>query len=155
MIHKIKKHSKKYLHEITTYGVWGIAWGSVFISLYYSEIQQLAPCNLCWWQRILMYPLAILTTVAILKKEFKQIAFYVLPFSVIGSIVSFYHSLLQWGVVKEEVLSCSATSGVSCADPEYIFWIITIPFGAFMAFFGVIILSLASIFAPKFLLKDL
>lgn len=154
MITKIKHHSKKYLHEITTYGIWAISWGGVFTSLYYSEIAGLAPCALCWWQRIILYPLAIITTVAVLKKEFKQIAFYVLPFGVIGMIVSFYHSLLQWGIVEEKVLNCSADAGISCADPEYIFWIITIPFGAFLAFTAITLLSLASIYAPKFLLKD-
>ena len=154
MIKKAMHHSKKYLHEITTYGVWAIAWASVFISLYYSEIVKLAPCDLCWWQRIIMYPLAVITTVAILKKEFKQVSYYVLPFGVIGSFISLYHSLLQWGIIKEEVLNCSARSGISCADAEYIFGFITIPFGAFLAFVTITLLSLASIYAPKFLLKD-
>jgi disulfide bond formation protein DsbB len=154
MIKKAMHHSKKYIHEISTYGVWAISWASIFISLYYSEIEKLAPCDLCWWQRIIMYPLAILTTVAVLKKEFKQISYYVLPFGVIGCIVSFYHSLLQWGIITKDVISCSASSGVSCSDPEYILGLITIPFGAFLAFLGITLLSLASIYAPKFLLKD-
>lgn len=153
MIKKAFHHSKKYLHEITTYGVWAVAWASVLISLYYSEIQELPPCDLCWWQRILMYPLAIITTTAVVRKEFKQVAYYILPFGVLGSLISFYHSLLQWGVIEETSVTCSA-NGISCADPETIFWFVTIPFGSFLAFGFITLLSLASIYAPKFLLKD-
>ncbi|HDX9707084.1 TPA: disulfide bond formation protein B, partial [Bacillus thuringiensis] len=51
-----------------------IAWAVSFIatcgSLYLSEILKFEPCNLCWYQRIFMYPLVILLGVAIIKKDY-------------------------------------------------------------------------------------
>lgn len=114
--------------------------GSIFGSLYFSEIEKLPPCLLCWWQRIFMYPIAFIMSVAILRKDTKAI-YYVMPLSIIGVIAAFYHSLLQWGVIKEDVLDCSVNAAVSCTDVQ-INWLgfITIPFMSFVAFAGVNIL---------------
>ena len=42
-----------------------IAWAAsviaMFGSLYFSEIRQYEPCELCWYQRIVMYPVCHLT----------------------------------------------------------------------------------------------
>ena len=38
-------------------------------SLYYSEIAGFVPCTLCWYQRILMYPLVIISLVGILRQD--------------------------------------------------------------------------------------
>src|SRR5580704_12739453 len=46
-----------------------VAFLSVAGSLFYSEIAQFQPCLLCWWQRIFLYPQAILLLVAIIKKD--------------------------------------------------------------------------------------
>jgi disulfide bond formation protein DsbB len=140
-----KKHA-----EYATYIVWAISWGSVFGSLYFSEIAGYVPCALCWWQRLLIYPLAIFSTVAIIRKDYKSFAYYVLPFGVIGVITSFYHSLLQWGVIEHNVLDCSAGGAVSCSDPEImVFGFITIPFLAFLSFGAITLASLGSIILSK------
>jgi disulfide bond formation protein DsbB len=125
------------LDQSADYIVWAIATASLFGSLYFSEVMNLAPCMLCWWQRIFMYPLAILMSVAILRKD-RAIAYYVLPMSVLGTLLGFYHSLLQWGIVKETVLDCSANAAVSCSNAQ-INWLgfITIPFMSFLAFAGI------------------
>lgn len=142
------------IDKIAAYGTWAIAWASVFGSLYFSEIEKMPPCDLCWWQRILMYPLALITTTAILRKDFKTLAYYVVPFGVLGSIVALYHSLLQWGIIEHNVLDCSVSSGVSCSDPEVIFWFVTIPFASFLGFAAITVLSLASIFSSKIFVKS-
>ena len=72
--------------------------------------------------------------------------YYVLPFGVLGFIVSLYHSLLQWGVIEKNILDCTAT-GVSCSKPEIeIFGFITIPFLSFLAFTALTIVSGISIY---------
>lgn len=140
-----KKHA-----EYATYVVWVISWASVFGSLYFSEIAGYVPCALCWWQRLLIYPLAIFSTVAIIRKEFSQFVYYALTFGVFGLIISFYHSLLQWGIIEHNVLDCSAGGAVSCSDPEImLLGFITIPFLAFLAFAAVTFVSAASIFIAK------
>lgn len=131
----------KKLDDIGDYLVWAIATGSVFGSLYFSEVLNLPPCMLCWYQRILMYPLAIILSVAILRKD-RAVAYTVLPFSVLGTVIAFYHSLLQWGVIKEALLDCSANAAVSCSDVQINwFGFMTIPFMAFVSFLAITVLA--------------
>lgn len=144
------KNWKNYINEYGTYFVWIVSWASIFGSLYFSEIKNFVPCELCWWQRLLIYPLAIFATVAIFKKDYKNFMYYVLPFGIIGLVVSFYHSLLQWGIVEHNVLDCSEGAAVSCSDPEImLFGFITIPFLAFLSFLAITVVSALGIFANK------
>lgn len=133
--------------EYATYAVWLISWAGVFGSLYFSEIAGFIPCELCWWQRLLVYPLALFSTVAIFRKDYKSFAYYSLPFGLIGIIASLYHSLLQWGVIEHNILDCSEGAAVSCSNPEImIFGFITIPFLAFLSFVGITLVSAVSIY---------
>lgn len=135
----------KKIYQANLYITWGIAAGALFGSLVLSEIAKLPPCDLCWWQRVCMYPLVFILTVGILKKD-KQVAYYVLPLSILGLIVSFYHTLLQWGIINVSVTSCSLTSAVSCAKAQ-INWLgfITIPFMSMVCFLVITILMFASL----------
>jgi disulfide bond formation protein DsbB len=144
---KIKNNIRIHFYEYVVYLVWAVSWGSIFGSLYFSEIAGYIPCELCWWQRLLMYPLALLSTVAIIRKDYSTVPYYVMPFAVIGVIASAYHSLLQWGVIEHNVLNCSEGSAVSCSDPE-IMWLgfITIPFLAFVSFATIAVFTGISIY---------
>lgn len=136
--------------EYATYIIWFIGWASIFGSLYFSEIRKFVPCELCWWQRLLIYPLAILATVAIVRKDYKNVAYYALPFGVIGMLMSAYHSLLQWGIIEHNLLDCSERAAVPCSNPEImVFGFITIPFLAFVAFTVVTAVSSISIYLSK------
>lgn len=118
--------------EIVSYITWFQALMAMFGSLFYSEIMHLAPCILCWYQRILMYPLVVIVAVAILKKD-KNLPYFVLPFSIIGSLFALFHYLLQMGIIPDAIAPC--TAGISCTDRfiEY-FGFITIPFLSLCAF---------------------
>lgn len=101
-------------------------------SLYYSEIKNYTPCTLCWYQRILMYPLVILITVGILKKD-KHLDHYILPMSILGTLVAFYHVLLQKGILPETIAPC--VIGASCLTKHVgYFGFITIPVMSLTAF---------------------
>ena len=75
-----------------------IAWAAsviaMFGSLYFSEIRQYEPCELCWYQRIVMYPFVIILGIAYIKKDY-QISFYSMVLSAIGGCISLYHYSLQ------------------------------------------------------------
>lgn len=62
-------------------------------SLYFSDVLGLIPCLLCWYQRILMYPLVIILAVGILRRD-RNLPFYVLPVALFGGTISLYHYLL-------------------------------------------------------------
>ncbi|MGG1572960.1 disulfide oxidoreductase [Fictibacillus sp. NRS-1165] len=105
---------------------------AVIGSLYFSEVLHYIPCTLCWYQRILMYPLAVILGVAFYTHD-SRIARYVLPLSGLGVIVSGYHIALQKIPALQEFEVC--TSGVPCSQ-DYINWLgfVTIPMLAFAAF---------------------
>ncbi|MCM3568256.1 disulfide oxidoreductase [Neobacillus mesonae] len=101
-------------------------------SLYFSEVMHFVPCTLCWYQRIFMYPLAIILGIAVYRND-TGISKYVLPISVIGLLISGYHTLLQKIPAMKQFEMC--TSGVPCSQ-DYLNWFgfITIPLLAFVAF---------------------
>lgn len=120
---------------VMQYGMY-ISWLQAIIatgsSLYLSEVLQWTPCILCWYQRILMYPLVIIILVGIYIKD-KLLPYYVLALSIPGALMALYHYLLQKGVLPQEIAPC--TLGASC-EREYIGWFgfITIPLLSFAAF---------------------
>lgn len=101
-------------------------------SLYFSEVQHFIPCTLCWYQRIFMYPLVIILGTAVYRND-KEIYKYVLPLSIVGMLISGYHTLLQKVPYIQQFEMC--TTGVPCSK-DYINWLgfITIPLLAFIAF---------------------
>ncbi len=112
--------------------IWVVSLTATLGSLYFSEIRGYEPCTLCWYQRILMYPIVIMTTVAYIQKNAK-IAVTTAVFSCIGAATSLYHYSLQ----KLDFLHDSAPScGVVPCTGQYINWLgfITIPFLALTAF---------------------
>lgn len=129
------------------YLAWGIALVATVGSLYFSEILMYIPCELCWYQRIFMYPLVIIIGIAAVKKDFKQVI-YILPMSVIGTLMAFYHYLIQ-------KLPALAESGASCGiipcNFQYMNWLgfITIPFLAFIAFLAITVISVLILKASK------
>lgn len=113
-----------------------LAWFQALIatlgSLFFSEIMQLTPCVLCWYQRITMYPLLLILTVGILLRD-QRLRFYVLPLSLIGLAIAVYHNLLYYKVIPESIAPC--TAGVSCTTRQIEwFGFITIPLMALTAF---------------------
>lgn len=100
-------------------------------SLYYSEVAGFIPCTLCWYQRILMYPLTLIILVGIFKQD-EYLPNYVLPFSILGMGVSTYHYLIEKGVLEQ---STSCAVGVPC-NVSWVnyFGFITIAFMALTAF---------------------
>lgn len=108
-----------------------IAWVATCGSLFFSEVLGWLPCVLCWYQRILMYPLALILTIGILRRD-ERLHLYVLPFSLFGACISLYHYLL----VKTDWLPPPpCVAGIPCTV-EYLNWLgfINIPFLALTAF---------------------
>jgi disulfide bond formation protein DsbB len=121
--------------------LWGYELWAAFVvaavatggSLFFSEIAGFVPCELCWYQRICMYPLSILTLFAAYHGE-HRVARYLVPFCVVGSGVSVYHLLVENKVVGQSqqcVLSAPGGCAVKWIDE---FGWVTIPTLALTAF---------------------
>lgn len=129
--------------------VWVVSMIAMFGSLFLSEIKGFVPCTLCWYQRILMYPITLLMGVALWRNE-KKIIPYIIPMSVLGMGISLTHYLKQKIPTFDKIVQCEA--GIPC-NVEYINWFgfITIPFLSFAAF---TIITVALILACKETKKD-
>lgn len=109
-------------------------------SLFYSEVKGFIPCTYCWYQRILMYPLVIITAVSYVTNNVKN---YLLTaiLSGLGACIAFYHYLLQ----KVPALSESGSAcGLVPCNGIYVNYLgfITIPFMSLIAFTLIFIISL-------------
>jgi disulfide bond formation protein DsbB len=101
-------------------------------SLYFSQIADFTPCNLCWYQRIAMYPLSVLLLVAVIRRD-RDIRFYVVPLAVIGAAISLYHFLVERFPSLEASGVC--TLAVPCTQVWFRrFGFITLPFMALSGF---------------------
>jgi len=123
--------------------IWTQSLLAVFGSLFYSEVIGYIPCELCWYQRILMYPLIIIYGTALIKKDI-HIAFPGIILSGIGIVVSVYHySLQKMPALKDAGGFCGE---VPCTL-QYVnyFGFVTIPFLALIAFLVIFIIHLMMI----------
>lgn len=125
------------LRKYSLYLAWVVSVVATLGSLYFSEIRGFIPCELCWYQRILMYPLVLILGIGTFQND-SSVERFVMPMAVIGWFVSLFHYLQQKVPGFAEIKPCS--SGVPCSA-QYINWLdfITIPFLAFTAFSLIIV----------------
>jgi disulfide bond formation protein DsbB len=120
-----------------------LALSGMLGSLFLSNVVGLAPCTLCWWQRIFLYPQVVLFGTALLYKEGRR-ALYdaALALSIGGLGVSIYQYIIQKSGGEGSVF-CDVSTGVSCAK-QYMnaFGYITIPMMALTTFAVLIMILL-------------
>ena len=130
---------------LARYGLWIgfiLSLGGTAVSLYYSEVLGFAPCGLCWFQRIFLYPQAVLFGLASIKND-ARIADYSIALSACGAIVSLYQHYLQMGGTP--AVPCPATLGAAtdCAQKFlFEFGYITFPLIGFSSFAFIIVVML-------------
>jgi disulfide bond formation protein DsbB len=122
-------------------GALAVAGAAMLGSLYYSEIADFVPCEFCWFQRIAMYPLAVLLLVATVSRQQIPVR-YPVALAVIGLALSIYHYQLQ--LFPEQATACSGAGGPPCSG-RYVweFEMVSIPFMAGCAFFSILVLYAA------------
>jgi len=95
---------------------WIVATVTTLGSLYYSEIANFVPCRLCWYQRICMYPLAVILLIGLLLRD-RRVRWYAAPFVVVGAPLSLYHWLVERVEFFAKSSSCSAEA--PCTVPWF------------------------------------
>lgn len=117
---------------------WLLVSISTMASLFFSYVMGFAPCVLCWYQRICLFPLVIILAVALFPLD-KNVVKFALPLAIAGWLTAFYHNLLYSGIIPENIQPCS--QGVSCTE-EYIelFGFVTIPMLSLLSFSTIIVL---------------
>jgi len=100
---------------------WGYELWLVFLvtalatggSLFFSEVAHFTPCELCWYERICIYPLSIVTLLAALAED-HRVARYLLPLPLVGAGLAIYHVLVENGAVSQSS-ACLLSAPGGCA----------------------------------------
>lgn len=126
------------VEEVALGAVAAVATGTMAGSLYFSEVAGYAPCELCWYQRIGIYPVAIMSWVALARRD-RRVAPYWIALSLAGLAVSVYHYLVEWfPTISTDVCSID----VPCTTVWFReFGFVTLAFMAGCAFIFVIVMS--------------
>ena len=117
---------------------WVIATVATASALFMGEVMGMAPCVLCWYQRIFMFPLVVVLGMACYIDD-RNGALYALPLVLGGVLLAGYHTLLIAGLVPKTWVPCG--SGVSCTDQKLkIFDGLQIPWLSLAAFLAIALL---------------
>ncbi len=114
------------------FSAWLLATASTLGALFFGEVMQLPPCSLCWYQRIFMFPMALILPFALFPLN-RSVVRAALPLAALGSLVAAFHVLLVAGVIPARLEPCK--QGVPCSETviEW-FGFLNIPLLSFAAF---------------------
>lgn len=111
---------------------WLVSLAATLGALFIGEVMGQAPCILCWYQRIFMFPVAVILLVACLKQD-ASVWRYASPLVATGFAVAVYHSLHYVGVIPEPMVQCGAGPSCSSDGMRLLGWL-PIPFLSVAAF---------------------
>ena len=121
---------------------WVVASVSTLGALFLSEVMAVAPCVLCWYQRIFMFPLVIVLAIGLFPFDAKVVR-YGLPLAAGGWLVAMFHLLLTLGYIPESATPC--TQGIPCSRVEVEwFGFVTIPLLSVLAFSAIALALVAT-----------
>ena len=114
------------------FAAWLLASASTLGALFFGEVMRLPPCSLCWYQRIFMFPMALILPFALFPLN-RSVIRAALPLAALGSLVAAFHVLLVAGVIPARLEPCK--QGVPCSETviEW-FGFLNIPLLSFAAF---------------------
>lgn len=140
----LRRYSSQLIHQYGLSFILLLSVSSLLGSLFYSEVALYQPCTLCWYQRIFMYPLAVLVLVSMRRKS-REVVHYILPLAVIGGLMAAYNYLIQIQHLLrpfDPAVPCNI-DGTSCASTYFLsYGYITMPMMALTAFALIILISL-------------
>ena len=130
------------------FGAWLIALASTLGALFFGEVMKLPPCSLCWYQRIFMFPMALILPFGLFPFD-RNIVRAMMPLVAVGGLLALFQVLLVEGIIPERVSPCR--QGVPCSETVIEFFgFVTIPLLALLAFVSIgALLGLALQRSPK------
>ena len=118
----------------------GIAIVASAGSLFFSEVANYVPCVLCWYQRIAMYPLAVILVVAAIRRD-NKVWLTSVPIAAIGLVISAWHVAIERRPSLGGVCDPAAPCSLRWVEE---FGLFTLPMMAGIGFLAIILLSLAA-----------
>lgn len=93
--------------------LWIAALGATLGALFIGEVMGRVPCNLCWYQRICMFPLVVILGLGLWRSD-RMAWLYALPLVIVGALFAAYHSLLYAGIIPAPLVPCTGDN--SCTS---------------------------------------
>jgi disulfide bond formation protein DsbB len=133
----IKELIRQYQNELIFFFSLVTAASTLSLSLYF----QLAPCELCWYQRLFLFAIPFISFIGAVKHDVNA-RLYAFTLSSIGLAIALYHTLLQAGIFKSVPVFCNPASAADCSVPDFVlFGFVTIPFMSCAVFLTLMVLS--------------
>lgn len=114
------------------FGAWLVATAATLGAIFLGEVMGYAPCALCWYQRIAMFPLVPVLLAGLFPYDARVVR-YALPLALAGWLLAAFHLALVAGWIPERIQPCR--QGVPCSEVEVV-WLgfVTIPLLSGVAF---------------------
>lgn len=132
------------LRAIALWAAFVVAAVTTAGSLYFSEVAHFLPCELCWYQRICVYPLSAVLLVAAITRDRTVWRYVAIP-ATVGAGIAAYHTQLQ--AFPDQRTFCSSFN--PCTT-RYVweFGFVSLPFMALSAFAFILVMALLARRAP-------
>lgn len=137
-----KKKGENQRSFLYLFGAWTIAVWTTLAVLYIEEVLGQAPCNLCWFQRVFMFPLPLVLGIALWRFDL-DIWRYCVPLAASGLAIALYHFFLYVEFIPSPIIPCTA-NGPSCTGELMLIFGIPIP-GLSVGVFTVILVLLLAL----------
>ncbi len=134
--------SGRQIGFLPLYLAFALALVSTLGALFIGEVLGQTPCVLCWYQRIAMFPLALILGISALTED-PGVRRYALPLALAGGAVALWHSGLYAGFLPEAVAPCTR-EGPSCTDAAMTILGLPLPYLSLAAFAGVVLCLLSA-----------
>lgn len=133
---------------LLTFAAWLIAATATLSALFLGEIVGLPICSMCWYQRIFMFPLAVILPFGLFPDLDRRLVRAGLALAVIGLLLALYHQGIVSGIVPERIQPCR--QGIPCSETVATwFGFITIPLLSIAAFTTLVALLGAALYRSR------
>jgi disulfide bond formation protein DsbB len=95
------------------FAAWVLVTTATLTSLFFSEVMSIPVCELCWYQRVAMYPLVLILAIGLFPYD-PRVVRYAAALAGIGWLIALFQLLLITGVIPESAQPC--VQGIPCTQ---------------------------------------
>ena len=133
---------------LLVFAAWLVAAVATLSAVFLGEIVGLPICSMCWYQRIAMFPLAVILPFALFPELDRRVLRAGLVLAVPGLLLALYHQAIVAGFVPERIQPCR--QGIPCSETVVSwFGFVTIPLLSIAAFATLVALLGAALYRSR------
>jgi disulfide bond formation protein DsbB len=114
------------------FAAWILVTIATLGSLFFSEVMGIPICELCWYQRVAMYPLVVILALGLFPYD-PGVVRYAAALASVGWLIALYQVLLVIGIIPESAQPC--VQGIPCSETHIsLLGFLNIPAFSFLTF---------------------